>query len=205
MKLTALATLAVLGVLPAQAAHAALIGAAISETYYYPTDAAAYAGATYAPQNFVVAAGQESVINIENVTDIHVDFAASSLALLLNTTLSGPTWGSIGTYNGPIFSGSAISGITGVSVNGSSTLAGFDNSRVSIVGDDLRIDWGGLSYTNGTVLNLDFTFARDGTGAVPEPATWAMMIVGFGLVGVASRRRRTLPPNAKSLRVYASR
>lgn len=26
-------------------------------------------------------------------------------------------------------------------------------------------------------------------GAVPEPATWAMLIVGFGLVGAASRRR----------------
>lgn len=26
--------------------------------------------------------------------------------------------------------------------------------------------------------------------AVPEPATWAVMIVGFGLVGVAMRRRR---------------
>ena len=201
MKLTALAALAVLSVLPAQAAHAALIGAAISETYYHPTDTAPYAGATYAPQNFVVGSGQESVINIENVTDIHVDFGANSLSLLLNTTLAGPTWGSTGTYNGPIFSGSAISGITGVSVNGSSTLAGFDNSRVSIVGNDLRIHWGGLGYTNGTMLNLDFTFAGDGTGAVPEPATWAMMIVGFGLVGVASRRRRTLPTNAQSLRV----
>jgi hypothetical protein len=28
------------------------------------------------------------------------------------------------------------------------------------------------------------------TGAVPEPASWAMMIAGFGLVGAASRRRR---------------
>jgi hypothetical protein len=27
-------------------------------------------------------------------------------------------------------------------------------------------------------------------GAVPEPATWAMMIAGFGLVGAVSRRRR---------------
>ena len=26
-------------------------------------------------------------------------------------------------------------------------------------------------------------------GAVPEPATWAMMIAGFGLAGVAVRRR----------------
>ncbi len=29
------------------------------------------------------------------------------------------------------------------------------------------------------------------TGAVPEPATWAMMIAGFGLVGSALRRRKT--------------
>ena len=28
-----------------------------------------------------------------------------------------------------------------------------------------------------------------GTGAVPEPASWAMMIAGFGLVGTAMRRR----------------
>lgn len=30
-------------------------------------------------------------------------------------------------------------------------------------------------------------------GAVPEPASWAMMIAGFGAVGFASRRRRTVP------------
>ncbi len=28
------------------------------------------------------------------------------------------------------------------------------------------------------------------TGAVPEPATWAMMIGGFGMVGGAMRRTR---------------
>lgn len=30
------------------------------------------------------------------------------------------------------------------------------------------------------------------TNAVPEPTTWAMMISGFGLVGVSMRRRRTI-------------
>lgn len=29
------------------------------------------------------------------------------------------------------------------------------------------------------------------TAAVPEPATWAMMLLGFGAIGMASRRRRT--------------
>jgi hypothetical protein len=28
--------------------------------------------------------------------------------------------------------------------------------------------------------------------AVPEPASWAMLIAGFGLVGAAARRRRTV-------------
>jgi hypothetical protein len=28
------------------------------------------------------------------------------------------------------------------------------------------------------------------TGVIPEPATWAMLIAGFGLVGAAARRRR---------------
>ena len=43
---------------------------------------------------------------------------------------------------------------------------------------------------NGTSLT---TFAQLGagatTGAVPEPATWAMMLIGFGAAGVSLRRR----------------
>lgn len=30
-------------------------------------------------------------------------------------------------------------------------------------------------------------------GAVPEPATWGMMILGFGVAGATMRRRRTTP------------
>lgn len=33
--------------------------------------------------------------------------------------------------------------------------------------------------------------AQDVLGAVPEPSTWALMILGFGIVGSALRRRRT--------------
>jgi hypothetical protein len=50
---------------------------------------------------------------------------------------------------------------------------------------------GGYESDNHTVGI--YTAQGGGTpiGAVPEPATWAMMILGFGLIGTAMRRRRT--------------
>ena len=42
-------------------------------------------------------------------------------------------------------------------------------------------------YANrAAAFSLD---AAPSAGAVPEPATWAMMIIGFGGVGGAMRRR----------------
>ncbi len=38
--------------------------------------------------------------------------------------------------------------------------------------------------------NHDDLIIRVTAGAIPEPATWAMLIAGFGLVGLAARRRR---------------
>jgi hypothetical protein len=34
-------------------------------------------------------------------------------------------------------------------------------------------------------------------GAIPEPATWAMMILGFGMIGGAMRRRRAVRPTVR--------
>jgi hypothetical protein len=43
--------------------------------------------------------------------------------------------------------------------------------------------------TNRQVFD-DFTFGSNVVGGVPEPTTWALMILGFGLVGGAMRRSR---------------
>lgn len=48
---------------------------------------------------------------------------------------------------------------------------------------DSNENWHGLTIGIGGV-------APPATGAVPEPASWAMLIAGFGLVGGAMRRRR---------------
>ncbi len=52
----------------------------------------------------------------------------------------------------------------------------------------------GLSYTSASGLFLSSVAGPidpgGGGGGVPEPATWAMMILGFGLAGAAIRSRR---------------
>ena len=42
----------------------------------------------------------------------------------------------------------------------------------------------GVTFTSGSGVFLT-------AGGVPEPATWAMMIIGFGIIGAVSRQRRT--------------
>jgi hypothetical protein len=59
----------------------------------------------------------------------------------------------------------------------------------AIMGDLEQIeifgDWG----NNVDTVSLD-NVSMAGAAAVPEPATWAMMILGFGLTGALMRRRR---------------
>ena len=87
-----------------------------------------------------------------------------------------------------------------VSAGGPGTTYTFDTTGDSIPG----LDWKQYSYSftaTGSSSTLSFAAGDSGpfgaaldnvsvTGAVPEPAQWALMIGGFGLVGAASRRRR---------------
>lgn len=70
---------------------------------------------------------------------------------------------------------------------------------ISTRGGFNQFEFRGIGYDDGTqVYGIRFGGAyllasgtADGVpGGVPEPATWAMMILGFGLVGAAARSRR---------------
>ena len=56
-------------------------------------------------------------------------------------------------------------------------------------------DLGGFAYIQsarsaGMMTGVGVGWAPD-SGAVPEPASWALMIAGFGMVGTMARRRRS--------------
>jgi hypothetical protein len=99
-------------------------------------------------------------------------------------------------------------------VYGSGTLNGAAVSGFGKLSGDILAAFSGANFLQGgtspapfTVTNAQFTTPTNGSvtfnsgnllntsvvtnvGAVPEPATWGMMILGFGLIGGAMRRRQ---------------
>ena len=68
--------------------------------------------------------------------------------------------------------------------------------NVAATNGDLTVFEGyGSAYRFGSsfqprIVNATFEYTVAGAGTVPEPATWAMMIGGIGMVGGAMRRRK---------------
>jgi opacity protein-like surface antigen len=73
---------------------------------------------------------------------------------------------------------------------GSSGYAGtagyFDNYKFTFTGVG---SYFGNKKTSGPIEPEASNFAEEPSGVVPEPGTWGMMIIGFGVVGLAMRRR----------------
>ncbi len=63
----------------------------------------------------------------------------------------------------------------------------------------LAIGWEDISGGGDKDYNdnvFSFTFPGSPNGVVPEPAAWALMIAGFGMVGATMRRRREIAGKA---------
>ena len=101
--------------------------------------------------------------------------------------------GSLDTYNSLTlrYADSTTQTFTGLGITGGSGAAGGNQTIAASNGfvtfrraaGDARIT--GASFTSGA---NSFEFDGLSVGGVPEPTTWALMILGFGMIGGASRR-----------------
>jgi hypothetical protein len=79
-----------------------------------------------------------------------------------------------------------------VTWNGSQTVDFGANGRLTISLATTDFDTAGYYYSGYNNVRATFALAAPlAGGAVPEPATWGMMIMGFGLAGATMRRRRS--------------
>jgi hypothetical protein len=70
-------------------------------------------------------------------------------------------------------------------------VAAFDLAQFSRQVVNLKIQFASDWAANGSGVKIDNLRVNDLSSAVPEPATWAMMILGFGALGGAIRRQRS--------------
>ena len=109
---------------------------------------------------------------------------------------SGPvsgTWGRESTVFGSASFG-AFSGAIGLFRDITSIPPGFGMSDYSLFFIADNAGAASFSFQDGGNDNVGIVIdnvSLDIGAPVPEPSTWAMMILGFGVVGAASRRRRT--------------
>ena len=128
-------------------------------------------------------------------TKINFDYSAVNFAPLSGVTilLTNLKTGDTATFTNAII---ADANGAGRGYQGSQQLGfGFLNGNFAAIFGDLNFD---ANVNNTYRFDLSAggstltTFAQvgSGVGAVPEPATWAMMIIGFGAAGTAMRRKR---------------
>ena len=88
-----------------------------------------------------------------------------------------------GGFNGFVLTFAGAPTITGVTLNGLTNLipVGFSST-----GNTVTLNYNNQIVALDSITVLDVHFASAG---VPEPATWMMLLAGFGLLGFAMRRR----------------
>lgn len=73
----------------------------------------------------------------------------------------------------------------GGAVLAASSVPGLTSSYIRVIGGELWVDFNNLVISGGERVTIDLT----PTAAVPEPSSWAMLLLGFACVGAVAFRR----------------
>jgi hypothetical protein len=205
----ALASAMVIGATAAQAADTIQYNSAPADTFYYGN------GNDYSPANAAVLttdAGDQLSLRLHKTFETAPASDANGVySFALGTEPMSFDWG----IDAGLVAGGSVDALITLTNLGTGQFLSYD--PFFILNDDeyangsaensFRLDWAGIGFdpnVNDTYqVNLTYTdanqgvhsldvFAKLGTGAVPEPATWAMMMLGLGMIGGAMRRRRCM-------------
>jgi len=138
---------------------------------------------TYFKGNFFVGPAVEFLADPSVYANASVDFSDTQITQVFATSFAGG--GSVGFFNRISDTFGQVGPFTSFTVDSSTTVVGFDQSRLSFDENTLFIDYAGISYNIGDKLVFDINAAP-----VPESETYALMLLGLGAVGSAVRRRR---------------
>ena len=182
MKTFTVVTAALLAATAMPAAAQSLNGSTVTATLLFPTTTTTYAGP------FTTTVGPQVEFPAGTFTGPQ-GTAAGSFDIAGNTvTFFSNQFGNFGTTSGANgFNGYRLSfagrTITSVTLGAGTT---FVPNSFSFSGSSFSFDVAGQDPQGGN------TVFQIGVAAVPEPATWGMMILGFGAIGYAMRRRATV-------------
>jgi PEP-CTERM motif len=138
-------------------------------------------GVTFARLRTLTGAGETSrpnfLVNFGEQGQIDTNFSFTGLSFNAGFFLPG----TVSVFSGPGGTGTLLGSLSGVLGN----TTAFTRQVVAFNGLGRSVTIVGASSSLGFD---DFTFTL--AGGVPEPSTWIMMGVGFGLIGGAMRRRK---------------
>jgi hypothetical protein len=159
-------------------ANAALLdGKTINYQYYFPNVTSPYSNSDNGDK--VVGAG----IEVSNVADNRATMDISDTNIYIDF-LNSSGWSS-STFNGFKLTDTFnnIASFTSISINAATNMVGFSLSNITVLADEIWVNWQGLSFDANTIVSLDIN-----TSAVPVPA--ALFLFAPALLGFIGFRRK---------------
>jgi PEP-CTERM motif len=182
--------------LPRKASASTLMGDVISGSYNYPCSTCTYTGNFwYSTNPFVVTNAVESTLNLGNqiyYSSWSVDFGPNTLLLTMVPAPNPYVTYTPAPFNGQVFtvlSGYVFSSVTGVNTNNPDCIP-CTPVTAFVLGDSLFVNWQGAGGQVGDTVQVNFTVSDNVVTAIPEPSTWAMLLIGFAGIGAMAYRRK---------------